>query len=219
MIPLFKRSALPLQDNRLLQVLSATPVKDLLFRETGLKIPYTTHMNRVMKIFLAAGLPFGTIMGALCSFRYGPQTGLICGLVSGLVSGLVLSLILGVLHIHAVKKVAPELNAEAYGISHVRNIRLHMPYDKAFDLCVRSLVRIKNCRSREQDRSQGRIIANTSVNWKTWGDTITFVLGKIDNENTEVKITSRPTARTTLVDYGKNLENIEMITGYLNKYQ
>jgi len=173
-------------------------------------------MNRAMKIFLASALPFGTITAVLFSFTYGPRIGLIFGLASGLFSGLVLSVILGVLHIHAVKKVAPELNAEAYGISHVRNIKLQIPHDKAFDLCISSLVRIKNCRVREQDRSQGRIIAKTSVNWKTWGDTITFELEDA-GESADVRIISKPTNKTTLVDFGKNLENIEKITSYFRE--
>lgn len=176
-------------------------------------------MNRVLKIFLAAGMPFGILTGVLCSLRYDPLTGLISGLAAGTVSGIAISFILGSLHIRAVKKIAPELNEEAYSIHHVRNIRLQMPYDNAFNLCVRSLIRIKNSRVSEADRSHGRITAKTSINWKTWGDTITFEITGTADEYIDVKVSSRPTGRTTLVDYGKNLDNVEKIISFLENYR
>jgi hypothetical protein len=174
-------------------------------------------MGRVLKIFLAGGIPFGILTGAFYSFRYDLQTGLISGLAAGIVSGLAMSFILGLLHIRAVKKIAPELNEEAYRIHHVRNVRLQMPYDNAFNLCIKSITPVKNCRIREIDRSKGSITAKTPVNWKTWGDTIIFEIAETDNGYTDVKVSSRPTARTTLVDYGKNLDNVEKIISFLEK--
>ena len=172
-------------------------------------------MNRTVKIFLAAGTPSGIITCVFYSFRYDLQTGLISGLISGFFFGLVISVIMGSLHIHSVQKIAPELTEEAYGIHHVRNIRLQMPYDSAFGLCIKSLIPIKNGKVRELDHTQGKIIAKTSINWKTWGDTIIFDITEADNGYTDVKVSSRPTARTTLVDYGKNLENVEKIISFL----
>ncbi|HDH05347.1 MAG TPA: hypothetical protein ENH01_06495 [Nitrospirae bacterium] len=168
-----------------------------------------------LKIFCVAGIVVGLTTGLFCSFRYGMQAGVICGLVSGLVSGLVMFLIIGLLHIHAVKKIAPELSEESYGIHHVRDIKLQYPYDRAFNLCIESLGRIKNCKIRMQDRTAGQIIAKTSINWKTWGDTISLEIKRIDDTQTHVKTSSRPSMSTTIVDYGKNLENVEKILSFL----
>ena len=168
-----------------------------------------------LKCFFVIGIVFGLITGALCSLRYGLQAGVICGLVSGPVCGLVLFLILGLLHIRAVKKVASDLSEEAYGIHHVRDIKLQYPYDRAFNLCIKSLDRIKNCTIRMQNRSEGKITAKTGINWKTWGDTISFEIKRIDDTETHVKASSRPSMGTTIVDYGKNLENVEKILSFL----
>jgi hypothetical protein len=63
----------------------------------------------------------------------------------------------------------------------------------------------------------GKIMARSFVNWKTWGDTISFDITGISDEKTAVKVTSRPTASSTIVDYGKNLENVKTIVSFLEK--
>lgn len=175
------------------------------------------HMHRNLKIFLAGGIPFGIFTGVLFSSLYGISTGLPAGLVSGLLFGFIMFIILGFLHSRAVEKIAGNRSEESMAVRQARNIELQLPYDRAFDLCIRSLDVISRCRVREEDRSQGRIMATASINWKTWGDTISFNIAAINNEKTAVKISSRPTSRTTLVDYGKNLENVKAIVSFLER--
>ncbi len=174
-------------------------------------------MNRSLKVFFASGVPFGIFIGILYSSLYGLSTGLASGLSAGLIFGFLMFIILCFLHTRAVKKITGEKSGEAIGICHVRNIRLPFPYDRTFDLCIESLNLIDRCRVQQDDRSGGKIIAKSSVNWKTWGDTIYFDIDRTDSEETHVKVSSRPTSWTTIVDYGKNLQNVETIVSFLNK--
>ena len=183
----------------------------------GIKINYTMHMNRNLKIFLASGIPFGIFTAILFSSLYGTNVGLSSGLISGLIFGFVMFIILGFLHSRAVEKIAGEKTEESMGTYQERNIKLQLPYDRTFDLCIESLNLINRCKVREEDRSQGKIIARSSINWKTWGDTISFDITGTSNENTAVKVSSRPTSWSTLVDYGKNLENVKTIVSFLEK--
>ncbi len=175
------------------------------------------EMNRDLKIFLGGGVPFGTLMGAFYSLRYGFSAGLLGGLFAGLIFGTLMFIIFGFLHSRSVKKIISGKSEKAMGVHHVRNIEAQLPYDKLFDLCVISLGLVKKCRIREENRSQGRIVAKAGINWKTWGDTISFDINRMNDGYTDVKVSSRPTARTTLVDYGKNLENVETIVSFLKK--
>ena len=100
-------------------------------------------------------------------------------------------------------------------VHHLRSIELQLPYDKAFNLCIESLSLIKKCKIQKENRSQGKIIAKAGMTWKTWGDVISFDMRKIDNNRTQVTVSSRPIVRTTLVDCGKNLENVEKIIRFL----
>jgi hypothetical protein len=174
-------------------------------------------MNRNLKIFLAGGIPFGLFTALFFSYLYGIKIGLSGGLVSGLFFGFLMFIILGFLHSRAVKKIAGDISQESMGTYQVRNIELQLPYDKTFDLCIESLNLISRCKVQEEDRSQGKIVARSSVNWKTWGDTISFDITGISDEKTAVKVSSRPTASSTIVDYGKNLENVKTIVSFLEK--
>ncbi|MBI5675219.1 MAG: hypothetical protein HZC48_05225 [Nitrospirae bacterium] len=170
-----------------------------------------------MKIFLAGGIPFGIFTAVLFSSLYGFNAGLPGGLISGLIFGFLMFIILGFLHSRAVKKIAGDISEKSMRTYQVRNMELQLPYDKTFDLCIKSLKLISRCRVQEEDRSQGKIIARSSINWKTWGDTISFDITGISNEKTAVKVSSRPTARSTIVDYGKNLENVKTIVSLLER--
>ncbi|KPK02943.1 MAG: hypothetical protein AMK71_00505 [Nitrospira bacterium SG8_35_4] len=173
------------------------------------------HLNTTMKIFLISEIPLALFMGTFYSFRYDLRTGIIAGLTGGVSVGIILAVIAGVLHRRCVQKISGHGPAEQTGVATSRDIELKMPRDRAFDLCVASLGSINRCTITEENRSQGRIEAKTGINWKTWGDTVSFRLSRLDDDTTNVMLTSRPTARTTLVDFGKNLENVQLIIAFL----
>lgn len=157
-------------------------------------------------------------MGISSSFLYGIPSGLAIGAVSVIYFGGFMSLSLGFLHIKSVERMALGKSAEAMGVHHVRNVELRLPYDKAFDLCIESLSLIKKCKIRNEDRFQGRIVAKAGMTWKTWRDTISFEVRKTGNGGIQIEVSSRPALRTTMVDYGKNLENVEKIVEFLNAH-
>ncbi len=175
-------------------------------------------MNRHIKLFLATGIPFGIFMGIFNSFKYGIFSSLVAGVVGGIFFGGFMSLILGFLHRRSIRRMSSGKSEEAMGVHHVRNVELRLPYDKAFDLCIESLSLIKKCKIQNENRSQGKIVTKAGMTWKTWGDVISFEICKTGNDGIQVEVSSRPALRTTLVDYGKNLENVETIVGFLNAY-
>ena len=173
------------------------------------------YLKLFLKLFLAMGIPFGIVMGIFYSFQYGFSVGLVAGLFAGILFGCFMSLILGFLHIRSVKQIPSGKPEEAMDVHHLRSIELQFPYDKAFNLCIESLSLIKKCKIQKENRSQGKIIAKAGMTWKTWGDVISFDMRKIDNNRTQVTVSSRPIVRTTLVDCGKNLKNVEKIIRFL----
>ncbi len=107
---------------------------------------------------------------------------------------------------------------ETMGVHHVRNIELQVSYDKVFDLCIESLNSVKRCKINKENRPQGKIDARAGMTWKTWGDVVSFDVRKIDSDRTQIEVSSRPVVRTTLVDYGKNLENVEKIIKFIKEH-
>lgn len=174
-------------------------------------------MKRNITIFLLSGIPFGLFIGIWYSHLYGNKTGMNGGILAGIFFGLLTYIILGLLHNQAVKKISDRASGNHLKIHHIRNVDVQLPYDKVYDLCIKSLGLIKKCTPQNENPLEGRIVAKTGINWKTWGDTITFDVKRISNNQTRVKVSSRPTAKTTIVDYGKNLDNVKKIVSFLKK--
>ena len=129
-----------------------------------------------------------------------------------------LFLAIGLVHYWLVRRMPSGKSEGAMGVHHVRSVELRLPYDKAFELCVESLSTIKRCTIRNEERAQGKILARAGINWKTWGDVLSFELRDRGDEGTQIEISSRPAIRVTFVDFGKNLDNVEKISGFLNAH-
>ena len=174
-------------------------------------------MNIYLKILFTTGIPFGIIMGLIYSVVYGIQLGLILGLFAGIFYGILMSLIVGSLHTRSIKQMHLEKPEDAYQVHQGRNIELQVSYDRAFNFCIASLNLIKNNKIRKEIRSLGTIDARSGMTWRTWGETISFDIKKIDDNRTQVNVFSRPFYILTIADYGKNYENVEKIKSFLKE--
>jgi len=175
-------------------------------------------MNRNLKIILVSSFLPGILAGILFSVMFGTMSGIISGILTGLATGTTLFLITGVLHKRLVGKITGDKSEGVLKTCHFRDSRLEETFDNTYDLCINSLEVIGNYCILEADLHAGRIIAKTGINWKTWGDIITFDLIREGEESTLVNISSRPASSTTLVDFGKNLDNVQRITSFLKKH-
>ncbi len=103
---------------------------------------------------------------------------------------------------------------------HTRKIRLGIPYDKAFDICVEA-VKSLNCKVKEENRCVGKIVGikptKVPLDWLFNQDLITIKLRKV-GETTEVDVTSQLYPYTPIkyyVDYGSDFENVEKILKFI----
>ncbi len=168
-----------------------------------------------LKLFIISGFPFALIAGMILTHKDGILNKVIFGSISGLLFGLAASSILMFLHISLGRKVVPEITDYDPAVHQKDQVKVPLPYNEAFSLCLESLKTIKKCEIEAEVLSEGKITARAGLNWKTWGDIISLKLKKINNDNTDVWISSRPYARTTLLDFGKNLQNVWKIKEYL----
>ena len=138
----------------------------------------------------------------------------------GLAFGLIL-LLANLIHIKMLKQKYGRV--EGLLKSHyTKEIKLPIPYDKAFDICVDAVKSLKKCKIWELNRNLGRIVAikpsKVPLDWTYNRDLITIELRRINDNKTNVKISSRifpePPSKY-YVDYGSNLENVEKITEFL----
>lgn len=175
------------------------------------------YLRLVLKVFIAEAIVSGTLVSIIRLMQGNPiSTALINGLVIGSVFGLTMSFIPCYLHFRAVKKTVPETSKEALSVKQTRTTYLGVPYDEAFDLCLGSLQVINRCKVQQEQRSEGKIVAWTE---KSWGqkDIIIFDLSKDYRDRVKIIVHSKPSIRTTLIDFGRNLRHIEAIVSQLQK--
>ncbi len=170
--------------------------------------------NLFFKLLLLSGIPFGLLISILSIQNREPSNIILNGMFSGLIFGTLVAYILISLHKALSRKVVTYSFDHDYNILQRRSIELHLNYEDAYSLCLQSLKTISRCRIKSQSPDTGIIKARAGINWKTWGDNIDFRLTK-GNGSIVVEISSSPSASSTLVDFGKNLDNVERIKKFL----
>jgi len=85
-----------------------------------------------------------------------------------------------------------------------------------FNICITSLSKVKIEKIISQDLSIGEIIAITKSSSVSYGEKIIITINQLDNQ-LHLKIISKPKLMTTILDYGMDLKNINIIKKYLMK--
>lgn len=161
------------------------------------------HLKLFIKLFLVSGFIFGAATGLFFSFED--------AVYAGLIYGGTMTPILGLLHVWKVKKLPSGGSADAFRVRHVRYMDLPVSVEKAFDLCIESLCTIRKIKIRDEDHSRGEIVAKAGITFDSWGELIVLKVYQTGKEGVEIEISSRPVMAGTVIDCGKNLENVEKI--------
>lgn len=165
-------------------------------------------MKQKAILFLSTSIPFGLIV-ALVYWRYSPDvlTIIYAGVIFGLGTTISLSILQWI--IVRSKGIQGDVKVVCSTQFLVEGTR-----EEVFDLCDHSISTIDKCKLGYYDPKEGIAKAKAGKSWLTWGDEITFQLKEIKPNEFCVTIVSRPVVRTTVIDYGKNLENINRISDY-----
>ena len=142
---------------------------------------------------------------------------ILCLVSPSLILALAISLGLVSGQIIAVKRVHSQGTKKSLDNHQTRKVEVNYPYRKTFQLCLEAIKELGNCKIRKTDSSRGIIEARTGISLRTYGDNISFEIQQLDNERTQVEISSRPMWWPTIVDYGRNLENVEKIKSFLQE--
>lgn len=172
-------------------------------------------MNLYLKSLLVFG-PFGILMGILGVMAFGFSFGMKFGILFSL-------LILGIVfvssftHIKLSERMHPEDPDEVHKVHHVREIELSLPFNDAFNLCNESLTLFDRCAIVKKDLSQGKIVAEIGPSLWSAGQVISFDIQQTNAWQTRIMFSSKPFLRTNIIDFGRNLKNVEKIAQYLRE--
>lgn len=115
------------------------------------------------------------------------------------------------------RRISGRNDEEVYKARQKRNLTLLVNYDKAFEICKEAVNSLNRAKIKSEDLEKGIIKVKTGITWDSFGQIITLSLTKINENLTEVEISTRPIPRTALVDYGEGWKYSEEISKYLKE--
>ncbi|MCE9636747.1 MAG: hypothetical protein K8T90_13670 [Planctomycetes bacterium] len=174
--------------------------------------------------FLVTGVPFGLLTGALTGFAtygvlgspaVGASVGAATAVLAGATFGIAMTAILGVMH-----RAGARLPSGALADVH-QSDAFNVQGDLAAttEAAVQALAQLGVTPAREVSGDVLVLWGRTSTSWKSWGEIVRIELGPPLDGVVPVHVTSRPTWRTTIADYGKNLANVAAIRGAMGADQ
>lgn len=115
------------------------------------------------------------------------------------------------------RRISGRNDEEVYKPRQKRNLTLLLNYDKAFEICKAAVNSLNRAKIKSEDLEEGIIKVKTGITWDSFGQIITLSLVKINENLTEVEISTRPIPRTVLVDYGEGWKYVEEISKFLKE--
>lgn len=168
-------------------------------------------MNPILKLylktFLLMGLPFGLFTIGV-DMAEGNGFNLWKFVSATFFFGGVMSVILVSFHRYRLKKT---------GIQEITEENLRVSQSKRFTSRLTKtevIERLKNdpiIGAMKMTEVENGILLNNGMSWKSWGEEIQISFKSTMDSYFEYVVLSRPKLRTTLIDYGRNLENVNRI--------
>jgi hypothetical protein len=184
----------------------------------------------LLKLFLKTviylTIPYGFVMGLMEFIKKIATYGLMIALLGGLIKGSILGLLFGVtvtsillpFHYICFKKVLQSsMPLKSYVAKQSYQFEFNEALSKVFKEGEKTLKKIPNIDIVENSFKVGRIVAVTPKSWKSFREKIILEFSAKNATKTIVNITSQPLGRFTMLDYGKNYENIKYIYNKLSK--
>jgi len=163
-------------------------------------------MKKFLKIFIVTGLLSGF-------FQVFFHHTILVSVIQGLYFGLVMASALCFLEKCALKKIG---RTEA-SIGVKQEMRFTVKLSKLETLeKVKHVFAELNARIINYNSLENIIEGRTTWNWKSFGEILTVRFVDMGNQ-TGVYVESRPSLGTIMVDYGKNLENVEKFRQLMEK--
>lgn len=154
-------------------------------------------MKLFTKMFLATGIPFGVLTGAVDIYFRGVEGGFRSGLLKGLFFGFCMA----VIYITVKRKGCDSNPIQS------KTESIEGTYDVVFQRCLQALDRLK-AKIKKSNKESGVILAKMSMTWKSFGEILEVKLVKEGDQLIKVTLTTSPIQKAALVDYGKGLQNV-----------
>ena len=183
-------------------------------------------MKLYLRMFTVTGIQVGILAGIITfllllpydSLMFAAIGGMVAAPIAGILSGLLFALILTTLHIKIVKKLPYYTPGLEQQVKQGRNISMDLSYEDAWKACVSILQKMKLFDLRE-DRKNNVLSAKSGFSKFSAGENVEIKIERRNDQKVEISIRSQPRITFTLVDCGKNIENVMTIYSSLRSIE
>lgn len=157
--------------------------------------------------FLITGVPYGLIMIGI-DLATGIEFKLWKFLFLIFFFGTTMSLILVSFHIKRLKRIGiTDFTLENLKVSLTRVLKSELNLQEL----IEKLQDNPTVGKMRLQKIENGILLKSGISWKSWGEEIKITLTSTHDTEFEYQVSSRPKMKATLLDYGKNLENVNRI--------
>lgn len=168
---------------------------------------------KYIKIFFITALFFGVWMGIIYTFQFNNvYIALIAASVAGIVSGLLMAAFTYFSDQKLKKKGIDTSNTNP---RQSRKISVDGTISEIIPVCERAILSINKSVIKEKNLQNGTLRAKTRMTFKSFGEIIKISTQSLADSKTLIEIKNSPFIPTTVIDYGKGLENLETIVSYI----
>lgn len=173
-------------------------------------------MNLYLKVFLTMAIPFGALTGFVIAGEEGTFSGILSGLAAGTAFGALASIILVTLHNKAIDRLPFPDGVKNTAVKQSKSIFVDWDYDTAFQRCTK-VINDYGCRQIQPNPLHGTIISKSKLDVFSTLQAIGMRVIEHEPGHCEIQIISRPKMPTTMLDYGRNLRNVEELAERLRQ--
>jgi hypothetical protein len=174
-------------------------------------------MKFFIKIFLATGPIYGSFITLWFLIKNGPHFIIEIFLFATLSFGLCAAIFSYIFNYCSLKRLGIPEKANDIFVSYSKTIKLFGTQKDIYEKAKNAVLNIGVQNIIDDNIESGQFAVITKQTWKSFGEKVTFSLEKLADESFQLNIFSKPAKWYTLVDYGKNYKNVEIVTQILEK--
>jgi hypothetical protein len=151
-------------------------------------------------------------MGLFYTFQ---QNNYISGAISGVATGIIFGgAMAGVTYFSDKKMNKRGFENSSTSVNHTLSLEILLPIKSVESVIQEAILSIP--KAKIKSTSNKVFEAKTGMTWKSFGEDILITLEEKDS-SIIAKINSKSSIKTTILDYGKNLENVQVISSYIKQ--
>lgn len=165
------------------------------------------RVKKYIRVFTILCVLSAILFGLLMSLK----VGLLSGMIIGIVGGILWTIIMAIIFIPIDYLLTRDLSTEALNVRQDREIQVKGDFDYVFQKCVDILKGFKTIKIVTPLKEKNAISARTKMSLASFGEDIKLQFDVLAQDVKKIHLSSSPTYRFTLLDYGKNFKNVDMI--------